>query len=52
MVAGRGSKGYVDMERRGEVECGDMETRYCCEWGGGDLGKNIRKGVEEGDNNA
>lgn len=47
-VAGSGSKGYGDRERRGVVVCGGMVgggTRYCWEWGGGVLGKNIRKGV-------
>ena len=28
----------------GEVVLGGMDTRYCCEGGGGDWGKNIRKG--------
>ena len=36
-VADSGSKGY-----------GDRETRYWWEWGGGDLGKNIRKWVGGG----
>lgn len=52
-VAGSGSKGYGDRERRGVVACVVVwGTRYCWEWGGGDLGKNIRKWVGEGDNKA
>lgn len=38
-VAGSGSKGYGDMERRGE----EWGTRYCWERGGGDLGKKYKK---------
>lgn len=48
-VADSGSKGYGDREWwSGEV----WDTRYCCEGGGGVLGKNIRKWVGVGDNKA